>query len=96
MRCYKGMESGVISLHATIEIPLDSPELAGVIHDALRPETDSAPSDRARVKVTARASILLLEITAEDLTALRAATNSYLAWISGCVRAAKSVTGQNP
>ena len=90
------MKSGITWLHANLEIPLESPELAKVIHDAICPETNSAPSDRARVKVTIHSSVLILEISAEDLTALRAAMNSYLAWISGCVRAAESVTGQNP
>ena len=40
--------------------------------------------------------LLIITIDAGDLTALRAAMNSFLAWISGSVRAVESVTGQNP
>ncbi|NHJ12476.1 MAG: hypothetical protein EAX95_02315 [Candidatus Thorarchaeota archaeon] len=90
------MGSDIAFLQANMEIPLASEELARVIRDAIYPETSSAPSDRARVKVSVKSSILIIEVSAEDLTAFRAAMNSYVAWISGCIRAVKSVTGQNP
>jgi tRNA threonylcarbamoyladenosine modification (KEOPS) complex Pcc1 subunit len=90
------MGSDIAFLQANLKVPLASEELARIIRDAINPETNSAPSDRARVKVSVRSSTLLIEVTAEDLTAFRAAMNSYVAWISGCIRAVESVTGQNP
>lgn len=90
------MVSDTTYLQAVLEIPIDSEELARVIRSAIAPETDSAPSDRAKARVSVESSVLLVEISAEDLTALRAAMNSYIAWISGCIRAVDSVTGQNP
>jgi tRNA threonylcarbamoyladenosine modification (KEOPS) complex Pcc1 subunit len=90
------MKSETIQGHAVLEIPLESNELAEILRQALDPETDSAPSDRAKAKVTINENVIVVEISAEDLTALRAAMNSYLAWISGCIRTVESVTGQNP
>lgn len=90
------MKPSLVSLQANLEVPMGSGELAKIIYDAIIPETRSAPSDRAEVKVSVRSSVLFLEISAEDLTALRAAMNSYLAWISGCMRTVESVASQNP
>jgi len=90
------MTSEILQGSAVLIIPLDSREMAEMVYKALNPETDSAPSDRAKAELTIRDNTLVVDISAEDLTALRAAMNSYLAWISGCVRAIDSVTGQNP
>ena len=89
-------KSEMIQGHAVLEIPLESNELAEILRQALDPETNSAPSDRAQAEVSISENVIVVEILAEDLTALRAAMNSYLAWISGCIRAVESVTGQNP
>ncbi len=77
--------------HAVLEIDLESSQMAETIRSALEPETDSVPSERSATQVRAEGTRLIIEITAEDLTALRAAMNSYLAWISGSKRALESV-----
>ncbi|MFX1578037.1 MAG: KEOPS complex subunit Pcc1, partial [Promethearchaeota archaeon] len=41
--------------------------------------------------VSLRESVLILEVEAEDLTALRAAMNSFIAWVSACVRSLEQV-----
>jgi tRNA threonylcarbamoyladenosine modification (KEOPS) complex Pcc1 subunit len=74
-----------------LEIPLESEELATIIYSALLPETESTPSERATTSVSLKGSSLVIEITANDLTALRAALNSYMAWISACLRTIDSV-----
>ncbi len=81
---------------AVIEIPFDSEELAKMIRSALNPETDSAPSDRARAEVSVRDSILVIEISAGDMASLRAAMNSYIAWVSASLDTIDAVLGQNP
>jgi tRNA threonylcarbamoyladenosine modification (KEOPS) complex Pcc1 subunit len=81
---------------AVIEIPLDSEELAEMIRSALIPETDSAPSDRARAEVAVRGSALVIQISSNDLTSLRAAMNSYIAWVSASLDTIDAVLGQNP
>ena len=60
---------------ATIKINLSSKELAGTIHQALKPESDT------RVKITVDGSTLTIDFETETLAALRALTNSYLRWI---------------
>ncbi len=75
---------------------MENSELAEILLKALKPETLSVPSDRARVTLTRKHDALIITIEADDLTALRAAMNSYLAWISGSLGAMDSVTGQNP
>lgn len=81
---------------AIIEIPVESAELAETIRSALNPETDSAPSDRARAKVSVRNSVIVIEIIAGDMSSLRAAMNSYIAWVSASLDAIDAVLGQNP
>ena len=79
-----------------LEIDLGNAELAEILLKALEPETLSVPSDRARATLSMKDSTLIIAIQADDLTALRAAMNSYLSWISGSLGAVDSVTGQNP
>lgn len=80
------MPSSLMGGKSTIEIPLDSKKTAELLLAALNPETKSGPSDRATTSVSIRDAILVIEIVANDLTAMRAAMNSYLAWVSACLR----------
>lgn len=77
--------------HSLLEIPLESDRVANILYSALLPETESIPSDRATTSVYVRGSSLFVEINASDLTAMRAALNSYIAWISACLRTINSV-----
>ncbi|MHA2359611.1 MAG: KEOPS complex subunit Pcc1 [Candidatus Thorarchaeota archaeon] len=80
------MSSNIVGGKSTIEIPLDSRKTAELLLAALRPETKSGPSDRATTSVSVRDSTLIIEVEANDITALRAAMNSYIAWVSACLR----------
>ncbi|TFF84084.1 KEOPS complex Pcc1-like subunit [Candidatus Thorarchaeota archaeon] len=80
---------------AVIVVDLGSDERARILQRALEPET-KAITDRSTTEITVSGSQLTLEISAEDLTAMRAAINSFLAWISACDRTLDSVIGQNP
>lgn len=84
------------SCMSALEIHVGSKDLASILQQALEPETASVPSDRARVDLSRHNSTIIIKIRADDLTALRAAMNSYLAWISGILGAVDSVTSQNP
>ncbi|MFW9913275.1 MAG: KEOPS complex subunit Pcc1 [Candidatus Thorarchaeota archaeon] len=81
---------------AVIEIPMESEEIAVTIRSAIEPETNSAPSDRARAEVIVRGSVLVIQISSSDLTSLRAAMNSYIAWVSASLETIHAVLGQNP
>jgi KEOPS complex subunit Pcc1 len=74
-----------------LEIPLESEKMANILYSALSPETESIPSDRATTSVSVKGSSLIVEIDANDLTAMRAALNSYIAWISACMRTMESI-----
>ncbi len=80
------MSSNIVAGKSTIEIPLDSKKTAELLLSALNPETKSGPSDRATTRVSIRDSVLVIEIEANDITSLRAAMNSYIAWVSACLR----------
>ncbi len=79
-----------------LEIETSSVGEATILLKSVQPETHSAPSDRARVDVSQTGSILRIEITADDFVALRAATNSYLGWISASIRARQTLLGESP
>jgi tRNA threonylcarbamoyladenosine modification (KEOPS) complex Pcc1 subunit len=85
------MDQRDVKGNSLIEIPLESEGLAMIIYSALLPETGSIPSERATTSVSLKGSSLVIEITANDLTAMRAALNSYMAWISACLRTIDSI-----
>lgn len=87
--------SATVKANVELHLDLDSEEEAKTIYAALRPETESVPSERARTSVEIKGSVLIIRVQAEDLTALRAATNSFLSWVSSCKRTLESVTGHN-
>lgn len=85
------MSPKLINGQATIEIELESAEIAKTLFLALIPETKSAPSERAKTRLNLKDNLLVIDIEAEDLTALRAALNSFLSWASGCQKAIKAL-----
>ncbi len=65
-------------------IVLSGPE-AGVVYEALRPET-GRDVPKARVVMRSAPGRLTLTIDADDTGALRAAVNSYLRWADVAAR----------
>jgi len=65
-------------------IVLSGPE-AGVVYEALRPET-GRDVPKARVALRSAPDRLTLTIDADDTGALRAAVNSYLRWADVAAR----------
>ena len=84
----------IISGQATLEIDLETPEVAEIIFEALIPETESIPSERATTRLSLDGSKLTIHIQAGDLTAMRASMNSFLAWVSSSKRAIDYVIRQ--
>jgi len=85
------MNPSEVKGNSMLEIPLESEEIAEILYSALLPETESIPSERATTNVSVRGSSLIVDIEANDLTAMRAALNSYVAWISACMRTIDSI-----
>jgi tRNA threonylcarbamoyladenosine modification (KEOPS) complex Pcc1 subunit len=57
------------------------PKVVEVIISSLKPELESGISERSRVFLEPSEKGLVIRISADDITALRAAVNSYLYWI---------------
>jgi tRNA threonylcarbamoyladenosine modification (KEOPS) complex Pcc1 subunit len=71
---------------AEAKILVEAPQgVLEIIIKSLRPELESNISDRSKVLIEASESGLILKVEAEDVTALRAAVNSYLYWINGVI-----------
>jgi tRNA threonylcarbamoyladenosine modification (KEOPS) complex Pcc1 subunit len=69
---------------AEAKILVETPRSAvDIIIKALEPELESDISDRSKVLIKASEKGLVIEVSAEEDTALRAAVNSYLYWIQG-------------
>ena len=85
------MSSSIIACKSVIEIPLESKTTADILLAALTPETESGPSDRATTQVSLRDTVLVIEVEASDITALRAAMNSYIAWVSACIKSIEQI-----
>ena len=83
--------------HASAELVIDfeSEETAKQVYLALEPETQTVSSERAITKLRVDEGKLHLQINASDLTALRAAMNSFLAWISACTTTVDKIFASN-
>ncbi len=66
---------------AIICLDLPSEGQLGVVLEALRPETRVLSAQRSKVHVESKGKTLILRFEADDTSALRAATNSFLRWV---------------
>lgn len=60
-----------------------SKENVDIIIGALKPELETGLSDRSKVLLERHPKGLVIKVAADDVTALRAAVNSYLYWVQG-------------
>ena len=69
---------------AKVEIILQMPdETADIIIKALKPEADTPSSDRSCTVIAKGFNRVIINVSANDTTALRASINSYLHWVQG-------------
>lgn len=78
-------------IHAEISIKL-TPEVAGIVQGSLIPEAEYPISQRSNVEVEAKGGKLLISMEAQDVTALRAAFNSYIRWVGAILDVVDSVS----
>jgi KEOPS complex subunit Pcc1 len=65
-----------------IQIGFPSSRIADTIYNSLLPETRQSPGYRSRTLVDRRDKVLRLRIRADDIVALRAASNTFLRFVS--------------
>ncbi len=63
---------------AEVRLDFDSKKQLKVVLDALRPEAEQAKTSRSDLRLNVDGMSLVLDFTATDTPALRAAVNSYL------------------
>lgn len=81
-----------LSLSAEAEIRVISKKkLAKIIEGSLKPEVDDPVSNRSQVQIEADDDIIRIKITATDLSALRAALNSYLRWVDAILEVVEKI-----
>lgn len=72
---------------AKIEIDFPLPRLGFIVAKAIHPELENSPADRFNAKLTVKKEGKInICISATDTSALRAALNSYLYWVSAIDR----------
>jgi tRNA threonylcarbamoyladenosine modification (KEOPS) complex Pcc1 subunit len=74
------------SSELTIEIGLSSSRLAETIFKSLLPETKQPTGFRSQVSVKQTGETLELHILADDIVALRAASNTFLRFVAVAVK----------
>ncbi|TMI29797.1 hypothetical protein E6H27_08035 [Candidatus Bathyarchaeota archaeon] len=74
-----------------LSIDFPSPKIARTIFSSVVPETQQAPGYRSLTKLEANGRALIMHIQAQDLVALRAASNSFLRFIAASLRAIEVV-----
>ena len=79
---------------AEAEIQIEAaPDTVKVLIGSLQPELEHAVSERSTVKITFNDKGIVIGITADDVTALRAAVNSYLYWVRGILDIGNRIKG---
>jgi tRNA threonylcarbamoyladenosine modification (KEOPS) complex Pcc1 subunit len=78
-------------IHAEVSIWL-TPEVAGIVKGSLIPEAEQPISQRSNVEVEAKDGRLVISMDAHDVTALRAAFNSYIRWVGAIMDVVDSVS----
>jgi len=76
---------------AVIRLNFSSEKQLKVVLEALKPETRTPLTRRSRAQVKREGNSLTLSFEATDISALRAAINSYLRWIHLAKTVVKSV-----
>ncbi|MGD2200163.1 MAG: KEOPS complex subunit Pcc1 [Candidatus Bathyarchaeota archaeon] len=66
--------------------------LVGIIEGSLLPEVERLASDRSRLKVETGKGEIIINIEATDISALRAALNSYLRWVNAVLDVIETVS----
>jgi len=74
------------SSEITIEIGLPSSQVAETVYRSLLPETKQPSGFRSHVSVKVRGGTLELRIFADDIVALRAASNTFLRFVAVAVK----------
>src|SRR5882762_9680480 len=74
-----------------LEITLPSSRVAETVYKSLLPETTQPSGFRSRVSVRQRGRSLELHILANDIVALRAASNTFLRFVAVAVKTVKIV-----
>jgi tRNA threonylcarbamoyladenosine modification (KEOPS) complex Pcc1 subunit len=69
--------------------------VGNVIISSLRPELAAPTSDRSEVSIDLTTKGILIKIEAEDITALRAAANSYLYWVRAIIEISDKILEKN-
>lgn len=69
------------SAEITLEIGLPSSRLAEAVYKSLLPETTQPSGFRSRVSVKQKGRSLELHILADDIVAMRAASNTFLRFV---------------
>mgnify|MGYP001116243665 CR=1 FL=1 len=67
---------------AVVRLRFPSERHLSIVLTALKPETQSASTSRARFRLESEGRRLTMMFEADDTSALRAAMNSYLHWIA--------------
>jgi tRNA threonylcarbamoyladenosine modification (KEOPS) complex Pcc1 subunit len=75
-----------LSAEITIEIGLPSSRLAETVYKSLLPETKQPSGFRSHVSVKLTGRTLELHILADDIVALRAASNTFLRFVAVAVK----------
>lgn len=81
-RLHRKTRTGQSLVEITIDISLPSNKLADTIYTSLLPETRQPPGFRSRSIVSQTGKTVHLNIKATDIIALRAASNSFLRFVS--------------
>jgi tRNA threonylcarbamoyladenosine modification (KEOPS) complex Pcc1 subunit len=68
-----------------------SAEFVRVLKGALQPEVEQPSSERSAIEISGEASTLRMRIKASDVSAMRAALNSYLRWVEAIIDAVDTV-----
>ena len=79
----------MFSQDATLEFVYDDPSRARIVTEAVAREVGEIDDERSRTTIERDGAVVTLEIAAQDLTALRAALNTWFTLVDVAERTAE-------
>jgi KEOPS complex subunit Pcc1 len=73
-------------LEVFVSIQYDSEDQARIIYASLLPEIQEQRFDRSKVSISLKAQKMVINVTAQDITAAKATISSLLRWISATTK----------
>lgn len=85
-----------MEIQASIEILIPDKVILKSLFSALKPESEKTPTERSITNISIVEDTIIIKISTNDLTSLRASINSYFKWLKAVIESLKVISDVRP